>query len=122
MQPNNIDDKEFYFNTVTANFADAMAYCTNLGAKLFEPKSSSDNIDITDLAGIYGISDFWIGIHRVSGTLVYASDGAAITYTNWSPGNPSGNGPCVQIGYGPIYTWDCDVCSKVFAFVCERGK
>ena len=120
-----LHDKEFYFNVGTANFEDAEAYCINHGGKLFEPKSSNVNMDITDLAKTRGISDFWIGINDKSqeGTFVYASDATPIIWNNWVDGQPDnvGDQDCAQIGWGPDYTWDDEGCGDLFSFVCERG-
>ena len=82
----NLYDKEFYFNVGTANVEDAKAYCINQGGKLFEPKSSEVNMNITNLAKDRGMLDFWIGINDISeeGNFVYASNGSPIIWSNWA--------------------------------------
>ena len=97
--------------------------CISLGKKLFAPKSSQTNTEVTKLAKAKGIIYMWIGIHDKAneGVFRYENSGQTITYTNWDtnePNNAANREHCGQL-YVASGKWNDNECSKTFAFVCE---
>lgn len=98
------DDCSIYFlNPTQMSGSSAQAFAQTLGANLVSVQSAAENSCIlTGLTNLgYGDGDvIWIGFSDEvqEGTFVWY-DQAAITYTNWAPGEPnqSGNEDCTQI-------------------------
>ena len=93
-----------------------------MGGKLAELRKQTTNDFIADVAKGKGNGiELWIGINDISkeGAFVYGSNGAPITSTNWSPGEPNnvGNGDCVRIKQEEWWDLNCDSSKP---FVCER--
>ena len=112
----------------TKSFEESKAFCFSLGRKLFEPKSSEANIEVTQLVQNEGVSSYstiWTGIHDIvnEGIFVYDSNRQAIGYQNWNPGEPDdwGSGCTeVEVANGK---WNDVSCNKQVSFVCEKlGK
>ena len=116
-----------FFETKT--FEQSKAFCYRLGRKLFEPKSSEANIEVTQLVsndGFSSVSTIWIGIHDIAneGIFVYDSNSQAISYQNWNSGEPNdaGGEDCTEINVANG-KWNDSPCNKQMSFVCEKlGK
>ena len=113
----------------TKTFEQSKTFCYSLGRKLFEPKSSEANIEVTQLVHNEGLSSgstFWIGIHDIGneGIFVYDSNSQAISYQNWNSGEPNdaGGEDCTEINVANG-KWNDSPCNKQMSFVCEKpGK
>ncbi|XP_042564736.1 lectin-like [Clupea harengus] len=61
----------------------------------------------------------WIGGMRLpnNGNFVW-TDGSKWDYTNWVPGQPDGNGDCVQINWNSPGMWDDVQCWSRLGYIC----
>lgn len=80
-----LDNHTYYYSDGTAIAIDAMLVATNVGGHLVTITSQAENDFIDNLVG--GI---WIGINDAAseGTFVW-SNGEAVSYSNWSGGEPN---------------------------------
>ena len=87
------------------NYGDAKAQCESDGTFLAIPRSQAEN---DFFAGLFPNEIFWIGINDIEqeGSFV-AVDGREVSWTNWSPNQPSGVGSNGEDEDGvEISTWD----------------
>ena len=65
----------------------------------------------------------WIGLYHNGSTWIWA-DGTAVTDTDWSPGEPTGDGSCVHMDRYGSGRWNdapCEDPGASFGMVCERS-
>lgn len=70
-----------------------------------------------------GVRGLWLGIMKSSGLWVYSSSQEQISYGNWVPGNPSGDGSCTEMLFGDYnYGWNDLSCSgdHINIVICEK--
>ena len=107
----------FTFNTDTVQFDEGQAYCQNIGGQVATIASSAENSVASEACGT---SKCWIDLHK-SGNVWAWADGTPATYTNWSPGNPSGDGTCVELfSDGTWNDLNCDAHDR--ATLCETHQ
>ena len=100
---------------------------TNLGARLFEPRSKAVNKLVFDKSKeVFGcIHITWIGINdrNTEGQWVFASNGAKVTSPFWHLGEPNSyrrtNEDCATIGHSRNEEWHDYPCSSMKFFICE---
>ena len=97
--------------------------CLAYGYELATANDAAENIWMVDEAYTRYAGKWWIGLsdQASEGSWVWAS-GAAVTYTNWSSGEPNGgtSESCCQLGRFGDYTWNDEPCGSSFYFVCEE--
>jgi hypothetical protein len=86
----------FYALTdVSSTWTDAYAAATGAGGDLVSVASADENSFLTTAFGFDRTPDtiFWIGLRRMApGGAFGWTDGSALTYTNWNPGEPNNAG------------------------------
>ncbi len=97
--------------------------CLAYGYELATVNDAAENIWMVDEAYTRYAGRWWIGLsdQASEGSWVWAS-GDAVTYTNWSSGEPNGgtSESCCQLGRFGDYTWNDEPCGSSFYFVCEE--
>ncbi|XP_077985183.1 salivary C-type lectin 2-like [Glandiceps talaboti] len=132
--PLSVGNKDYMFYTKSFNWINAKDHCANkLGGELASVKDAAtqEAIEqyITDqnLTELVKGKGFWIGLNdRETEDEFVWIDGEAVTYINWSAGNPNNNTKkdpngqdCVQLWTKKDYKWDDDYCWKRKSFICE---
>ncbi|XP_062620106.1 perlucin-like protein [Saccostrea cucullata] len=94
-----------------------------LFGKLVEVETPEENTFLTNIAKQERI-DIRLGMIDafVEGKWVYLSSLKALTFTNWSWGNPDNlfNQDCATLASYKKYKWDDEDCTEQRNFVCER--
>ena len=70
------------------SWTDARAKCEALGGHLVVISDETEFAKVVELARNSGANKFWIGCHRVDGTLVWETTDE-VSYYPWAPGEPS---------------------------------
>ena len=66
-------------------------------------------------------SRVWMGLHKTSGTWGW-SDGTALTYLAFLPGEPSSAGDCAAIqGFTDPFGWVAVDCNTALPFICYHN-
>ena len=64
---------------------------------------------------------FWIGLQENNLNGFEWTDGGAVKYTNWAPGEPEERADdkqqCTEIG--EIGLWSASTCTRSFPFICQ---
>jgi hypothetical protein len=94
------------------NWQTARILAGNRGGRLISITSQAENDFVfeqvaSDARGWDGSQGPWLGLWRSGSTWVWNS-GEAVTFTNWTPGEPSGSGDggCLWNGGGITDRWD----------------
>merc|ERR1719419_332188 len=104
------------------SWEDSLLYCTERGANLSSIQSAEENTFVTNLLVPNSV---WIGfIEKTSEDMWVWSDGSAVSYTNWYPGEPNNNDEsdyCAQIYYWSAGRgfWNDRDCSTMLYGLCE---
>ena len=85
-----IDEKHYLFVDSKLSFEDAANHCKTLGGKLFEPRNPATYEKVYEIAKKLGTLG-WIGIEdlKTEGKFVYHSTQEALSFSQWSSGNPN---------------------------------
>ncbi|WP_300002688.1 lectin-like protein [Anabaena sp. AL09] len=98
---------KFYLLSNAATWKEAQAQAVTLGGNLVTVNDAAENQFLVNTFG--GTEGLWIGLtdEVTEGTFKWAN-GEAVTYTNWSPGNPdnSGNQDYAYINFQNPGKWD----------------
>jgi len=132
-------DSLVWFSSEYATFDEAIQNCTEMGAKLFEPRSLRQNREVYAALKAKGRDQHahWIGINDrlVENKFVYVTDNEPIAFEHWGsfsdfgaqPNNRNGNQDCVlfetstaSTWEGPDDAWNDMGCSGNFRFICEK--
>ena len=70
------------------SWTDARAKCEALGGHLVVISDEAEFAKVVELARNSGVNKFWIGCHRVDGTLVWETT-EEVSYYPWASGEPS---------------------------------
>ncbi|XP_070575595.1 uncharacterized protein [Ptychodera flava] len=88
-------------------FDDAFAFCAGKGQRLARIDDADDND-----AALQAITDngadisFWIDAKTTDGDQLETNNGIELTYSNFASGEPTGNGPCIQLWKDRSYDFD----------------
>jgi len=125
----NYDGSAYFVAGPTAmSFANARAYCSNLGMPLASIHSDSEQA-LANAACLDVTPDFcWLGGHSI-GNAVHDYewvDGTAWDYTYWAPGEPNqadGSAEdCVHLySTWASGAWNDDICTDLFHPLCRGG-
>lgn len=78
---------------------------------------------ITPNGATNGAIGIWLGITKTNREWKYRQSQQLVTYVNWSQGNPSGDGACVEINFSSAFKWNDLRCGsnnhKRFS-ICEK--
>jgi Ca2+-binding RTX toxin-like protein len=98
---------KFYFLSNAGSWTQAQAQAVSLGGNLVTVNDAAENQFLVNTFG--GTEGLWIGLtdEVTEGTFKWAN-GEAVTYTNWSPGNPDngGNQDYAWINFQNPGKWD----------------
>jgi Ca2+-binding RTX toxin-like protein len=110
---------KFYLLSNAGTWKEAQAQAVSLGGNLVTVNDAAENQFLVNTFG--GTEGLWIGLtdEVTEGTFKWAN-GEAVTYTNWSPGNPdnSGNQDYAWINFQNPGKWD-DAGGAVFRGIIE---
>ncbi|MCO5797284.1 MAG: hypothetical protein HEQ29_11045 [Dolichospermum sp. LBC05a] len=110
---------KFYLLSNAGTWKEAQAQAVSLGGNLVTVNDAAENQFLVNTFG--GTEGLWIGLtdEVTEGTFKWAN-GEAVTYTNWSPGNPdnSGNQDYAWINFQNPGKWD-DADGAVFRGIIE---
>ncbi|XP_046332252.1 perlucin-like [Haliotis rufescens] len=115
----------YWFSHIKGDFAEAGSICRFLGSHLVVITSAPEDAFIRGYAKRTGKADaYFIGGSDLGleGRYVWVGD-RLLTYTNWSPGNPSNDHnveQCLELRK-PGYQWNDIDCKRVNNFICERS-
>lgn len=112
--------KAFPNQTTVKTWMDASTYCQTLGGNLPSFHINSNDSILATMLSSYRGKPFWIGFNDRDQENGYVwSDGSAVDYTNWNPGEPNdfhGYEDCVV--YNPGGGWNDQNCYFSSRFVC----
>ncbi|XP_037650482.1 lactose-binding lectin l-2-like [Sebastes umbrosus] len=107
------------------NWADAELYCVSEGANLVSIRSLDEETFVKSLIKNFDPAErpTWTGLSDIhkQGAWMW-SDGSAVNFTYWSPGEPNNKGGlehCVDRNFGDELKWNDVPCSKTYASVCK---
>ncbi|BFZ20729.1 hypothetical protein BsWGS_23768 [Bradybaena similaris] len=116
----------YSFPEVPRNWHQAAASCISHGAYLAEIESEEENNWLVNRINTTNFGSVWIGGTEVMkrGTILWAYSGNPLTFSDWSPGQPSDPGQtledCVEIRQQFGYKWNDWQCDTVVnRYVCE---
>jgi hypothetical protein len=108
--------------TVSTDWITAELVCNGFGTSLASIADAATNAALADAALTRTGNSIWIGFHdqAVEGTFAW-SNGAAVTYTSWYPGEPndSGGEDCGSTNFAAVGYWNDYPCSYILPFVCD---
>ena len=112
---------KFYLLSNAATWKEAQAQAVSLGGNLVTVNDAAENQFLVNTFG--GKEGLWIGLtdEVTEGTFKWAN-GEAVTYTNWSPGQPDnfeGNQDYAWINLGDPGKWDDIGGGTVFRGIIE---
>ncbi|XP_060558401.1 macrophage mannose receptor 1-like [Ruditapes philippinarum] len=112
--------KAFGNQSTVKTWMEAVTYCQTLGGNLPSFHISNNDSLLTTLLSNYKNTPFWIGLNdRETEKGHQWSDGSAVDYTNWNPGEPNdfhGYEDCVV--YNPGAGWNDQNCYIASRFIC----
>ncbi|XP_053409086.1 macrophage mannose receptor 1-like [Mercenaria mercenaria] len=112
--------KAFANQSTVKTWMEAVAYCQTFGGNLPSFHINNNDSILTTLLANYRGRPFWIGFNdRDTEKGFQWSDGSAVDYTNWNPGEPNdfhGYEDCVV--YNPGAGWNDQNCYFSSRFVC----
>jgi len=107
------------------SFVQAYTFCRARGYELVRIEDAAENVFVATEAAAISTSDWWIGATDwMSPAWYWWGRAAVVTYDNWRPGQPSGNGDCAELDpdesvMGTLGSWNDISCSESKPFVCE---
>jgi hypothetical protein len=108
----------------TVTWAVAESACELYGGHLATFGSSAENSEAAAAAASVRSGGFWIGFTdaAVEGSWAWM-DGTAVSYTNWSSGEPndSGGEDCACTNWSSTGNWNDLTCSASEPFICEEA-
>nr|XP_022312034.1 perlucin-like protein [Crassostrea virginica] len=113
----------YLYNETTVSWQDAKMFCESQGAYLLEVESQqemdwvTEKLLKTDVCSDPRFCSTWSGGTK-SGFLWQHSN-SNLTYTNWEPSEPNGDGKCINIRHHG--GWNDAICTKSFKFICEKA-
>ncbi|XP_066270603.1 perlucin-like isoform X2 [Branchiostoma lanceolatum] len=113
----------YKLHTVKRTYEVAQKACEAKGAHLADVKTKDLHNFL--VKRIKKKADYWIGAKYINAEGEWKwSDGTAVTYTNWYPGQPNnlrGNQDCGLMWHRDQgYRWNDDFCNKKKFFICEK--
>jgi len=108
------------------NWNEAKEFCAARGAILAEPDSHAKNEDIKANLPSNDSTQTWFGARKVNNRWQYTTDlismhyGYTLSFTNWNPGSPSGDGSCTTY-LGRAMPWNDAPCGNKYYFICEKS-
>ena len=122
------DGNCYYISDTTTTWKGAEEKCGLLGGHMAAPTTSENNQYIYEAIKDRNIPTVWIGVHRV-GKKYHTVHGGEITFNKWLPGEPSGDGDCVELINRPLWnknedaagSWNDLGCSYSDRYyICQR--
>ena len=109
----------YWRDTAVTSRASATARCEAAGAALAMFESEPERDAVYPAMGLGGSNRVWIGLQRAAAGWAW-DNGAALAYTGFRSGEPSGDGTCVE--WGPANSYNDIGCGSSRDFVCERAR
>ncbi|XP_071952743.1 macrophage mannose receptor 1-like [Antedon mediterranea] len=116
-------DEKYYINTTPMTYDRARETCQQLGGDLVSYDTVEEEIVLDNLVRRTSIltskyKKIFIGSRKEDDVFKWARTGTTSTFSNWCPGNPSGDGNCVEY-ISDSYCYNDVSCSVFKASICE---
>ncbi|MGN1442388.1 MAG: fibronectin type III domain-containing protein [Acutalibacteraceae bacterium] len=113
--------KKYVLYKQSVTYQQALSLCKQYGGKLAVITNAKENAAVKSLVSGFGASCWIDGTDEVSEGTWKHSDGSALTYSNWSAGEPNDFGGCQDYAcIAPNGYWDdATNGNPLYGFVCE---
>ncbi|XP_071098201.1 C-type lectin domain family 4 member M-like isoform X2 [Haliotis cracherodii] len=102
------------------NWADAERTCAISQGHLIRPDTASKKDKLGELLNQFSFEASWIGARYEDGAKEWQwLDNNTITSPPWFPGEPSGDGSCIDLLRHQQYKWNDESCDTEAYYVCE---
>ncbi|XP_041664062.1 ladderlectin-like isoform X2 [Cheilinus undulatus] len=113
----------YKYISTPVNWLSAELHCVSQRANLVSIHSLAEQNFVRSLIRNFDPSErpAWIGLHDVHSRGGRWSDGTAVNFRFWLPGEPNnqkGREHCVHMNWGSLKRWNDIPCGNGYAFVC----
>merc|ERR1712042_21805 len=109
--------RAFKVHNAEKNWQDAQRTCQEEGGNLVTVDTPEINNILKSKREL-----MWIGASDLNPEKTFVwTTGKSLKYTNWKPGQPSGDGDCVEVNFYKPGLWNDKPCHVSRKFMCERG-
>lgn len=99
----------------------AQTYCRENHIDLATVQRSEDLANLLEVANKMGAMA-WIGLYNDINSWRWSYQNETVTFSNWSPGEPSNYNGHEECGVTSYSTWGDWSCSLLYPFFCYSGK
>ncbi|XP_077868593.1 C-type mannose receptor 2-like [Saccoglossus kowalevskii] len=93
--------------------------CANKGIQLAKDDSQVAHMSLLNKLLLDDVTaDMWIDVLK-QGSDIVSSDGQVQSYRAFHPGQPDGNGDCIQLWSPHKHQWDDDSCTRTKGYICQ---
>lgn len=109
----------YFLVTTEMPWADAEYYCAgSIGGHLASYHNASDQAAV--FAGVGAPAQVWNGLNdKLTEDVWVWTDGSAVDFTAWGPGEPNGWGSGEDCGENDATVWNDAACSNTQSFICQ---
>lgn len=115
---------DYLFVNTPKTWDQADSYCRTLGYTLVTINDASEGSFLHGMESSLSPERWWIGYNDRGSEGFWVWSGSPSTYSHWGAGQPdnAGNEDCATDNFKNGDTWNDDICTLNFPFICESNS